>query len=436
MPPPTDELDVLIWTPGQAEPVVAGRVLDEVGVISFRYDKDFLALPNAISIFDRDLPHSAERQSPSDPHKIAPSLRDALPDMWGRRVIAAGLRADAIRCGSEDGIDDVTLMLRTGPDRIGGLEFCRPGTAPPFTKPASPPLEDVIRLVGLIDDGEPLPSDLRPLLPQCASVGGARPKALFTDAAGSRFIAKFTARSDRHPVVLGEFVAMRLAERAGIDVAPVRLAKARGLEVLLVERFDRQPCPLGGEMRHHMVSALTWTQVGELSAHHITWPQLAEIMDRTFDNPEQDKAEMFARILFNILVGNTDDHARNHAAFWDGEKLHLTPAYDIAPQRRMGREANQAMVLADGSRAAQLRNAAAVAPAFGVTGPRFRHLLDRLVGHDPVSVDGAHSTPGGTLMSSILFSLSRDSRGKDVVCLRHRNGSYWNLTVKGYLVTR
>ena len=379
MAPIVDALDLLIWMPGQRQPVVAGQVVDKTNVVSFRYEAGYLEQPDAISLFDLDLPLGDGQQLPQDPHRISPSLRDALPDRWGRRVIAAGLRADGIWCGAEDEIDDITLMLRTGLDRIGALGFCRPGTVLSNTETASPPLEELVRLVDIIDDGEPVPSELRPLLPHCASVGGARPKALFSDAQGRRFIAKF-GMADDYPVVQGEFVAMRLAEHAGISVAPVRIEQVDGRPVLLVRRFDRQPDPAGGEMRHHMVSALTWTQVGEMAARHISYPQLAAIMDAGFADPARDKAEMFARILFNILVGNTDDHARNHAAFWDGEALRLTPAYDISPQRRSTRTANLAMALADGSRAATLANAAAVAPAFGISDAAFRQIVDRLVG--------------------------------------------------------
>lgn len=374
-----DALDLLIWTPGELQPVVAGRVVDETGVLSFRYDPGYLGQPDAISIFDLDLPLGSQQQLPPDPHRIAPSLRDALPDMWGRRVIAAGLRADGIWCGAEDEIDDITLMLRTSPDRIGALGFSRPGTVPSTVETALPPLEELVRLVDIVDDGEPVPSELRPLLPHCASVGGARPKALFSDAQGGKFIAKFGMAGD-YLVVQGEFVAMRLAEHAGISVAPVQIEQIDGRPVLLVGRFDRAPHSAGGEMRHHMVSALTWTQVGEMSARHITYPQLAAIMEAGFADPARDKAEMFVRILFNILVGNTDDHARNHAAFCDGKALRLTPAYDISPQRRSTRSANLAMALANGSRAATLANAAAVAPAFGISDAAFQQILDRLVG--------------------------------------------------------
>ncbi len=284
---------------------MAGKASDNAGVISFRYDPDFLRRPNAMSIFDRDLRRGSDDINPQAPHKIAPSLRDALPDLWGRRAVAAGLRAEGIACADEDKIDDITLMLRTGPDRIGGLHFCRAGESPDLKMPFPPKLETLARLVGIIDAGEPVPPELLPFIPQCASVGGARPKGLFTDMEGQRFIAKF-GQADDYPVVQSEFVAMRLAQVAGIRVAPVRIERVDGRPVLLVQRFDRQPHPVGGEMRHHMVSALTWTQVGELSARHITYPDLAAIMDEDCYDPMEDKTELFARVCFNILVGNTD----------------------------------------------------------------------------------------------------------------------------------
>ena len=103
---------------------------------------------------------------------------------------------------------------------------------------------------------------------------------------------------------------------------------------------------------------------------------LAEIIRRKFHEPRQTLVELFSRLTFNILTGNTDDHARNHAAFWDGRMLRLTPAYDIAPQRRGGLEANQAMVVANGARNAQLVLALAAAPAFLIDEATAREIID------------------------------------------------------------
>ena len=115
-------------------------------------------------------------------------------------------------------------------------------------------------------------------------------------------------------MVKGEFVAMRIAKLAGMDVAHVDIELVLGREVLLVERFDRQPAKDGENWhRRLLVSALTWTQEDELAAHHISYSELAEIIRARFRDPAKDLRELFARMTFNILVGNTDDHARNHA---------------------------------------------------------------------------------------------------------------------------
>ncbi|OLO11096.1 hypothetical protein BTW10_11550 [Chromohalobacter japonicus] len=86
-------------------------------------------------------------------------------------------------------------------------------------------------------------------------------------------------------------------------------------------------------------------------------------------DPKQTLRELYARIVFNILCGNTDDHARNHAAFWDGRMLSLTPAYDICPQGRTGNEATQAMLIKGENRMSTLHSCLAAAPAFLLPSP-------------------------------------------------------------------
>jgi serine/threonine-protein kinase HipA len=140
---------------------------------------------------------------------------------------------------------------------------------------------------------------------------------------------------------------MRLADLAGIDVAPVKMLKAANKDVLLIERFDRKLVVNQNNekdwTRKSMVSALTLFGLDDMMARYASYETLAEIIRHRFNNPKDTLKELFSRLLFNILCGNTDDHARNHAAFWDGKNLSLTPAYDICPQGRAGNEAGQAM---------------------------------------------------------------------------------------------
>ena len=159
-----------------------------------------------------------------------------------------------------------------------------------------------------------------------------------------KYVAKFSSTSDLYSVIKAEFISMRLAKICGIDVAEVHLKKSSKRDVLLVERFDRIRSSKGWE-RKCMVSALTLFELDEMMARYASYETLAEIIRHRFHDASKTLNELFKRMVFNILVGNTDDHARNHAAFWDGEMLSLTPAYDICPQSRSGNEASQAMLI-------------------------------------------------------------------------------------------
>ena len=111
-----------------------------------------------------------------------------------------------------------------------------------------------------------------------------------------------------------------------------------------VIRFDRIHSKIGWE-RKSIVSALTLFELDEMMGRYASYEILAEKIRHKFTNASQTLKELFQRLIINILVGNTDDHARNHAAFWDGHMLSLTPAYDICPQPRTGNIATQAMLI-------------------------------------------------------------------------------------------
>jgi len=167
------------------------------------------------------------------------------------------------------------------------------------------------------------------------------------ESENKKYIAKFSSGNDIYSVVKAEFVAMRLARIAGINTASVRLEKASGKDVLLIERFDRVLSEGGEWTRKGLVSALTLLKLNEMEARYASYTDLAELIRLKFDQPKQTLKELFSRMVFNVLCGNNDDHARNHAAFWDGSQLKLTPAYDICPQNRTGQESSQAMLLSN-----------------------------------------------------------------------------------------
>lgn len=113
-----------------------------------------------------------------------------------------------------------------------------------------------------------------------------------------------------------------------------------------------------------MVSALTLFELDEMMAAYASYEKLAEIIRHRFVDAPTTLRELFSRMVFNILCGNTDDHARNHAAFWDGHQLSLTPAYDVCPQSRSGQQASQAMHIHGGDRSSHLATCVAAAPSF------------------------------------------------------------------------
>lgn len=121
---------------------------------------------------------------------------------------------------------------------------------------------------------------------------------------------------------------MRLAHLTGLNFAPVKMVKASHKDVLLIERFDQMHSTKGWQ-RRAIVSALTILEIDEMMAQYASYEKLAEIIRHRFKAPTDTLHELYARMVFNILCGNTDDHARNHAAFWDGISLTLTPAYKI-----------------------------------------------------------------------------------------------------------
>ena len=359
--PPNDAF-VWIWLPGQVSPVVAGRIVRDGEIHTFNYGRTYLERADAIALYLPELPLVRGAIRPVGQLTIASCLRDGAPDSWGQRVIInrlTGLKGEAADTAE---LDHLTYMLESGSDRIGALDFqaSQANYVPRQTEQAT--LEELLESAERVERGIPLSPELDRALNHGSSIGGARPKALITSP-DRKLIAKFSATNDTYSVVKGEFIGMQLAKLAGLDVAPVSLQRAGGKDVLLVERFDRTKIAAGWA-RHAIVSALTLEALHELSGHHAGYDTLAAIVRARFTNPAATLKELFSRLVMNILVGNTDDHARNHAAFWNGAQLSLTPAYDICPQQRSGRERNQALGIHGNERRSQLAACRAAAPSF------------------------------------------------------------------------
>jgi serine/threonine-protein kinase HipA len=370
------EAFVWMWLPGAEQPVVAGRIEIADGIVRFNYGRSYLDRPNAIPLYLPELPLRAGVIEPLGGLTMPGCIKDAGPDAWGQRVVMQHLLGVGAKDGDRAVFGPITYLLHSGSDRAGALDFQARSDLYVSRDEASAPLEDLMQAADLVNQNLPLPPALDLALLHGSSVGGARPKALLEDV-GRALIAKFSSSSDTYSVVKGEFAAMELARRAGLNAATVELARVMGRDVLLVERFDRT---LETKQRRVMVSALTILELDEQMARYASYAVLAQIVRERFTAARATLRELFARITFNILTGNSDDHARNHAAFWDGEWLTLTPAYDICPQPRGGGETSQAMMIgADGYRMSQLVGCVERASVFLLTASEAREIIDHQV---------------------------------------------------------
>ncbi len=375
------EAYVWIWLPDETEPVVAGRLEADNGNILFNYGKSYLERARdkkpAIAIYEPELPLKAGVLPLHEGLTMPGCIRDAAPDAWGRRVIInkkLGRKGASTDTGE---LDELTYLLESGSDRIGALDFQRSPTEYIPRSANNVSMEELIESVERVEKGIPLTPELDQALFHGSSIGGARPKALIQDQ-GKKYVAKFSSSADLYSVVKAEFVAMRLAALSGLNVAPVKLIKAANKDVLLIERFDRTKKDQGWS-RKAMVSALTLLGLDDMMARYASYETFAEIIRHRFTDPKATLEEVFSRLVFNILCGNTDDHARNHAAFWNGKELTLTPAYDICPQGRTGNEASQAMLISGNNNLSQLKSCLETAHNFLLSKIQARAIFEKMI---------------------------------------------------------
>ncbi|HET9049627.1 MAG TPA: HipA domain-containing protein [Chiayiivirga sp.] len=368
------EAYVWTWLPDREEPVVAGRLATTPQGLQFNYGRSYLARDDKRPLYLPELPLQSGLLPLPSGLSMPGCLRDAAPDAWGRRVILNRLLG---RVGGDEDtavLDELSYLLNSGSDRIGALDFQVSATQYSRRDGGEASLEELLESAARVEQGLPLSPALAQAIQHGTEIGGARPKATL-DGGGRKWIAKFSSSADVMPVVKAEFVAMRLAALAGLSVASVRLEQAAGKDVLLVERFDRERH--GSHWRRRaLVSALTLLGLDEMMAAYASYEDLADLIRHRFNEPRATLRELFARLVFNILCGNTDDHARNHAAFWDGQQLALTPAFDICPQPRAGQEATQAMKILGDNRFSRLSVCVDAAARFQLSVEDARGIID------------------------------------------------------------
>jgi serine/threonine-protein kinase HipA len=298
---------------------------------TFRYTDEYLASPDSYDLDPTLSKSSGVFQTPAD-RPMFSAFADSAPDRWGENLMRREERerARAISVTPRT-LRQADFLLGVRDDvRQGAIRFRRPGTQAYYSSHpgAVPRLVEMPRLLHAVDhlDAEgTMDRDLKDLIDAGSSLGGARPKAAVIDASGRLAIAKFPrSGSDEWDMPGWEKLELDLAERAGLNVARSELAQVGGRHVLVVDRFDR-----GDGLRTGFTSALTMLEASD--GEQRSYLEIAEIIERQSSRAVADLRELYRRIVFSILTGNTDDHLRNHGFLRHRRGWVLSPAYDLNP---------------------------------------------------------------------------------------------------------
>ncbi len=381
------ERTVFIHLPGETQAVPAGRLTMieqglQVQASTFAYGRRYVARANALPVDPIALAlapgRNDEERVPAGGLAMFGALRDATPDAWGRRVIENRLRAPP------NGLPESVYLDHAGPHRAGALDVRESPTSLPAggVLPSVVDLRHLLDVAARIEEGERVPAHLEVFFAGGPSIGGARPKAVVT-ADGGEWIAKFPARNDTLNVPLLERATLELAREAGLAVPRTRVETlADGRQVMLIERFDREPLARGMG-RRHMVSALTLLALHEQDSPDSSYAAISDAMGvhGVSGQIASDRNELFARMVFNILVSNDDDHLRNHAFLFDaeGDGWRLSPLYDVVPRPQVAQERMLHLSIGPQGRLARLDNALAGAGRFGLLPPDAARIIDRVV---------------------------------------------------------
>ena len=310
------ECYVYITLPGQTKAVIAGRYslsTDRSGTAlgNFVYGRSYLSRSDAVEIDPIGLKLEARIFQTTINSGVFGGIRDASPDYWGRLIVQRALKRSAVT--------EVEYLLEFADDRAGALGFGR-GVQPPAPLRKFNKTIDLERLQAIADDldegktsDEEEAAQIARLLLLGSSMGGQRPKAVVEDARGL-WISKFNKASDRWNVARVEHAMLTLARACGIKAAISRVERVGSRDVLLVKRFDRTKTKARAYLRSRMISGLTMLGLDESDKTNFSYPALAEALRKISGTPKKDAHELFRRMCFNALIGNTDDHPRNYAA--------------------------------------------------------------------------------------------------------------------------
>ena len=317
-----------------AEVVKAGELAidepDARGALEgqFRYTPEYLENPKAFPLDPLHLPLSGDIFNANRPRAgVHGVFEDSLPDDWGRRLLVR-----RYKLGRKD--QRIPQLLRLlGNQGLGALSYVEEGR--PDLKTTGVPirrLQELALLAEKFEQNKAVDNDELSLLFQAgSSPGGARPKALVKDKNGV-YLAKFASAKDKLDVVSLEAAAMELARKAGIETADSRLLALGPKKCLLVKRFDINKA--GG--RNHMISMQSLLKAE--GYYYAGYRDLAKVIRHVSTQPGQDLQRLYRQMVFNVIIGNTDDHLKNFIMLHNDEGWRLSPAFDLVPNVGFNRE--------------------------------------------------------------------------------------------------
>lgn len=330
------ETEVFVYVDIAGTPHLAGRLWARARKgresATFEYHPDWLEYADRFSLEPALTLGPGPFHTPSG-KPLFGTIGDSAPDRWGRVLMRRAERRRAERAGETPRtlMEMDYLLMVDDEARQGALRFARQEGGPFLAEHEAariPPLIDLPRLLSAAEhvvadtDSD---EDLRLLLAPGSSLGGARPKASVRDRDGHLAIAKFPHKDDEINAILWEAVALRLAAKAGIPVPEWRIEQVLNKPVLLLRRFDR----VQGQ-RIPFLSAMS--MLGASDNESRSYLEFVDALRRYGASPKQDMHALWRRIVFNILISNTDDHLRNHAFLYTGpDGWRLSPAYDLNP---------------------------------------------------------------------------------------------------------
>jgi serine/threonine-protein kinase HipA len=362
-------LEVHVEWRGQTHRVGRLYTPKQGSAVSFEYESQWLRRPDAFAIDPGGLPLQAGAQHRAS---LFGAIADCGPDRWGRVLIERAVRKHVLTAKPYQDIDYVTALDDSS--RQGALRFrlegqegflaTRCGKLPPLVQ-----LRALLRAADAIHGESETDQDLRFLLGAGSPLGGARPKSAVSLDNGQLAIAKFPKPDDTRDIAAGEVLALKLAQQAGIHVAEHQLVPVGTKSVSVITRFDRDE--LG---RISFVSAATLLALspGERGAYTL----LADGIRQYGDNVAADLRELWRRLVFSLLIGNYDDHFRNHGFLMRKPgRWALSPAYDINPVPEIDQGRMQKTAISEEQEESSVEGAMAVTARFGLKPTQAREIL-------------------------------------------------------------